>query len=896
MNKLIKSLILGTFIVAVSVFASPAQASTPILSATYQGSGSQNALITVTNANPYSTINLSYRQSSSLWTVVNNIGQTDQSGYFTQSISMPSDGTGSSIQMYVVVGGLQSSTVSVYANGYSGGCTYNCGTPYGLSLSQNSLSVAAGQSASVTVTNAYSYGYSSNAYISSNSNSSVATASVSGNLITVYGVSSGSANISVCQSSGSSACATLYVTVTGYSNGGCGYYGCSVGGLTLSQTSLSLTPGQSGTVTVSLPYPIYSTNTFYVSSNSNTSVATASASYNQVTVYGVSAGSTSIYICSNSGSTVCATLYVTVTGVLGANTNLWFNPGSASLYAGQSLAVSINSSSYSTGSYYGSSPYYYISSNSNSGAVTASVSGTVLNLYANQSGSSTITVCSSSLSFCGTIYATVTGGSSGTLSLSQTSMSLSAGQSSSATIYGSGSYYVSSNSNSSIASASVTGSILYVNGLTNGSSTITVCQSNYSSQCANLFVTVTGYGGGSTIWFSPSSVNLNLAQTMTVSITGGNNYYTNNYYVSSNSNSAVVTASITGNNLYVYGNGIGNSSLVICQSGYSNCGTLYITVGINYNGGSLSLSQTSVNLSLYQTSNVTIYGGGSNYISSNSNAGVITATISGNLLTLYANSTGSTTVVICQNSSVSCANLYVTVGGSSSNIILSQYSLGLNAGQSATVNVSGAGGYGYYISTNSNPGVVSASFNGSVITIYAIANGSSTLQICQNNASSCQSLYITVGSGYSYSGGNGLSYQGGSGSSVLGASTYPNGQLISEGQTVYMVYKNTKTAFASSYAFTGLGFSFNNVMQVGSSGLVNSGFTVTTPYASHPWGSWIKSGSTVYFVHETGLIPVPDWSTFVGNAGQASFIVKANSYDFKLPILASMTMGDSRLQ
>jgi len=35
-----------------------------------------------------------------------------------------------------------------------------------------------------------------------------------------------------------------------YNNNGCSYYGCNVGGLTLSQTSLSLSVGQSASVTV----------------------------------------------------------------------------------------------------------------------------------------------------------------------------------------------------------------------------------------------------------------------------------------------------------------------------------------------------------------------------------------------------------------------------------------------------------------------------------------------------------------------------------------------------------------------------------------------------------------------------------------------------------------------
>ena len=131
---------------------------------------------------------------------------------------------------------------------------------------------------------------------------------------------------------------------------------------------------------------------------------------------------------------------------------------------------------------------------------------------------------------------------------------------------------------------------------------------------------------------------------------------------------------------------------------------------------------------------------------------------------------------------------------------------------------------------------------------------------------------------------------------MLGASTYANGQLISENGTVYIVYKNTKTGFASAKVFTSLGYKFANVWEVGSSGLINSGYVISNPYASHPWGSWVKSGSTVYFVHEQGLIPLPDWNTFLNNGGQASFIVNANSSDLRLPRLSPMTSNDFRLR
>ncbi len=911
MTKLSKSLVFVLFISLFIGFATPALASTPILSASYQGGSSGNVQISISNANSFSQINLYSRQTTSLWTVVNNIGQTDGNGYFTQVVSMPSDGSSNPIQMYVIVGGLQSSTVSVYSNGsgyygsgyYGSGCGYYGCSVGGLTLNPSSLNLSTGQSGTVSI----SSGVNMSAYapyISSNSNSAVASAYISGYQMTVTGSGTGSDTITVCLSGGST-CGSLYVTVSG---GSCGYYGCSVGGLTLSQTSLGLSVGQSASVTAN--YPVYGySNSFYISNNSNSYVASASVSGNQINVYGLASGSTNISICSS--SSVCATLYVTVGG--GGNYGtITFSPSSVNLAVGQSSTVFVNAA------YLGSS--LYISNNSNSSVVSASLSGSTLYLLAGSTGSSTITVCQNS-SYCGYLYVTVSGGSyyGGSISLSPTSLSLSVGQNSTVSIYNNnnsyGSYYVTSNSNSSVASASISGNSLYVSALSSGNTSIIVCQSSYSSSCATLYVTVSGVLGANTnLWFSPGNPNLYVGQSLAVSINSSaysTNYLYNNtaYYISSNSNSSAVSASISGTVLNLYANQTGSSNITVCSSALGFCGTLYVTVGggsYYYGTGSLSLSQTSISLNQGQSMAVTAYNAPSIYVSSNSNSYVVSVSVSGNQATFYGQTSGSSSIVLCGINSGQCATVYVTVNFiNNGNITLSQYSLGLNIGQSATVNVSGNGGYGYYIAQNSNPGVVSASFNGSVINIYAITNGSSTLQICQNNANSCPDLYVTVGSGYSYNGGypynynngsgNGLQYPGGT-SNVLGASTYSNGQLIAEGPTVYIVYKNTKTAFASASAFLGLGFKFGNVLQVGSSGLVDSGYTVTTSYTQHPWGSWIKSGSTVYFVHQSGLIPVPDWNTFLNNGGQASFIVSANSYDFRLPMLSAMTSGDSRMQ
>ncbi len=871
MNKLKIFAVLGLFMASLA-FAGSASAYYPTMNLTTSGS---STTIFISGAQPYTSVVVNYTPSgSNLSSSVN--GTTDGGGSFTTMISSVN-----SSSIVATVGGLQ---VYSAGSGYVGGCTYNCGTPYGLSLSQSNVYVSVGQSTTVTAYNQYG-----NLYVSSNSNPTAATANVSGNSVVIYGQNSGSTTLQICANS-NGACGTVYVTVSG---GTCysGYCGGS-GSLVLNQTSLSLTVGQNSYVTAS-----NGNGSLYISNNTNSSVVSTTVSGNQINFYGLSAGSSTVTICGNSiygGGNNCASVYVTVSGVLGANTNLWFSPANPNLYLGQSLAVSINSSV--TNSYSGVSPYlnnyYYISSNSNSGVVSANISGSVLNLYANQTGSSNLSICHISLGFCSTLYVTVGGGSgSGNLSLSQTNVSLSFGQSTTVTASNSfsSSVYVSQNTNPSVVSTTVSGNIVYINAQGSGSSNISICATGSGGACGNVYVTVTG-GGSNGLSFSPSNPTLYGGQSLAVAIY--NSLASYGLFVSSNSNSNVVSASISGSTLTLYANNPGTSNIVVCSNGSVQCGTLFVTVsGSGSTGSSIFFTPSSLSLTIGQSNNVTISGPYSYnyYISTNSSPNVASAVIQNNILTVTGTNSGYTTFSICQNGVSQCGSLGVTVNsggyGGYGSLSLSQTSAGITVGQTTYITAYNYGG-SIYISNNSNPGVVSPTVSGNQINLRGLAAGSATVTVCGNSNAQCAPIYVTVT-------GTNVSYPGGG---VLGSSAYNNGQLISEYGTVYIVYRNTKTGFISASVFRALGFNFSNVLEVGNSGVSDSGYTVRTANASHPWGSWIKSGKTIYFVHESGLIPVPDWNTFLSNGGQSNMVVPANHYDFTLPILSPMSYSDYRLQ
>lgn len=209
-----------------------------------------------------------------------------------------------------------------------------------LFLSQTNIYIATGQTFVVTANNG------SAMYLSSNSNNSVATVTINSNSASFYGSSAGNSTVVLCQSGYVASCGTVYVTVgSNYNNN----YNTNYGNLGLNISNLTLSSGGYATVT-SANY----SGALYVSSNSNSSVASIStssltagcnpgANYSiltglpcytntytgsnngSVVISALSAGSTSIVLCQTGGS-VCGTIYVTVTGNNNITTS-YYNPG-----------------------------------------------------------------------------------------------------------------------------------------------------------------------------------------------------------------------------------------------------------------------------------------------------------------------------------------------------------------------------------------------------------------------------------------------------------------------------------------------------------------------------------------------------------------------------------------
>ncbi len=505
--------------------------------------------------------------------------------------------------------------------------------------------------------------------------------------------------------------------------------GTSTSGVTLSQSSMTVAVGQSNTITATNT----SGSSLYLYSNSNSPVANVSINGNSITVNGLTNGSTTITICPTTSITSCPSLYVLVQNS-GAQ-SLYLSQSSITLAPGASVPVTMS----------GGNGVYTVYNNPNASLVYTSIVGNTVTLSTSStSGTDAVTLCSTDMSACGIINVTIGTSSSSAISFTQTNPIVPLNQSMSVGIMGgTGSYYISSPSNN-IVTASISGATLTLYGLTNGSTTITVCSS--AGGCGSLTATTNYVSTGGVLSLSQSSLSLAAGQTMSITISGG----TAPYSVATPSG-PVYSTSISGNILTVQGLSSGSTQIAVCSASGGCTWLSLIVSGTSVSSGSLSLSQSSLTLSSGQTSTVSIYGSGTYYIS-NGSSSVASASISGSAVIVTALSTGTTTVTVCQNGS-GCIPLYVSVNTSSNTT--TSYGQGtllafgtpletLGVGQSATVPISGGSG-SYYIAYASNTSAASASVSGNSLYLTGQqSNSVDVITVC-SSANTCGALPVAVG-------------------------------------------------------------------------------------------------------------------------------------------------------
>jgi len=316
-------------------------------------------------------------------------------------------------------------------------------------------------------------------------------------------------------------------------------------------------------------------------------------------------GHLSYLVSASLAPTVGGLAYVTIDGAQ-SQTQVWPSVTGSAAPASSGMALSQNyltviqgqSSSVTASGGNGNLGALSVPADTNpSVAYVSAISGSQISVTGSVPGSATLTVCGANVG-CTSLYVTVqapsssstgsqTSGNPAAVSLSPSALTIAVGQNQTVSLSGPGSYYISAHSNSGIDSTSLSGSILTVGGSLAGTDLLSVCgTSGNSTSCTTLSVTVTGSATNNstaqpTVTFSPSQVNLTVGQSQSSTITGSG---LGSYYVSGNSDSAAVSASLTGNTVVLTGVAPGGANVTVCQLGGA-CGQVYGFVPVSGTSG-----------------------------------------------------------------------------------------------------------------------------------------------------------------------------------------------------------------------------------------------------------------------------------------------------------------------
>lgn len=303
----------------------------------------------------------------------------------------------------------------------------------------------------------------------------------------------------------------------------------------------------------------------------------------------------------------------------------------------------------------------YMLSNSSPIIASISIDGAKITATGQALGSTTLRLCAvGTSSDCTSLVVVVQAGSVSGISFSQSNLSLSISGSQSITISGgNGTYTVSNNSNTSIASTNLSSSTLTVSGLAAGGATITVCDT--ANACGTLLVTVNS-SSTSGLSFNQNNISLVTGGSQVVTVSGGNGTYN----VSSNSNTSAVSANILGNRVNIYSLAAGNATITVCDTS-SVCGTLNITVAASNANQAVTFSVTNPTLTVGQSLNVGLSGRATSYvILNNANANIVQASVTNGItLSLYGASAGTDLLTVCATGG-DCSSISVTVTGTAS--------------------------------------------------------------------------------------------------------------------------------------------------------------------------------------------------------------------------------------
>ena len=563
-------------------------------------------------------------------------------------------------------------------------------------------------------TESYFIGGGSPPYRVSTANTSVATASVPavpGNTLAVNGgASTGSTQVTIFDSAGNSVRTTVTI------------------GTSASTTTLFVTAPSAVTVAVGPAVGVYTigggTAPYFASSNNNgVSTVTGPGTGTTLTINGVANGVAQINVLDSTGATVRVTVNVGIGG-----TGLYMTAPST-----LSMGM-IAPSNFVIGG--GTAPYTV--STSNEAITTANVTGTALSIRGVAAGTAQVVVFDATGS---SVSTTVTVGSSTSAALYVTAptggVAMTVGTTETLTLGGGTSPYVPVSSNSGVAVASlVGGNQVRIAAVRAGTALIAIFDANGNS--ISVAVNVVGASSASLFTTAPAAVTISTGGTRDYTVGGGSGTYN----TPSSSNQAVASVSLVGSTLTVSGV-TGGSATITVRDSLNATVTINVTVG---SGAALFTSApTAVTLAIGATPSYSLGGGAPitgvgtlPYVTSSSNAGVVTSVVSmvgtTPTLTLTGVAAGSGVVnVLDSTGSLVAINVTVGSGGGGGAALFTTAPGTITIANGAAPVYSVSGGTGPYTATSSNAAVATTTPTGAlvggVLTITSAGSGTANVVI-----------------------------------------------------------------------------------------------------------------------------------------------------------------------
>ncbi|MES2938385.1 MAG: hypothetical protein V4864_11930 [Pseudomonadota bacterium] len=460
-------------------------------------------------------------------------------------------------------------------------------------------------------------------YSATSNNELVAVTGVEGGTLFIGTVGIGTATITVRDAFG----ATVTVPLTSAQAHPLG---------TSAPSSITLEMGASQTFSVSGGAPGYSAR------SANTNIASASIIGGSLRITGVTPGTTSVLVTDGIGNTVSIQVTVTPVGNLALFTT-----------APASLTQAINTTStFSVGGGvpFGSAPAYQVSSSNNSVA-TATLSGNTLTIHTAAVGSANITIRDSVNA---TTVVSVTVPSPGNVfTTAPSAVTIGIGSSPVYDVGGGLAPYTVATSNAAVATASLNGTVLTINGIGAGTASIIVRDSLGSTTTIGVTVPAANTPTPTALFTTaPASITMPASTSQTFAVSGG----TGTYFLTSNNTSvATVSPATSSGPMTITGVSAGTAQIQIKDT----TGSSVLTVGVTVTaaGTVVPLSTTapsSVVVALNTTSDYSVSGGTAPYSVSSSNPSVLTGSIvSGSVLRLTGVTAGSATVTVFDSAGAS---------------------------------------------------------------------------------------------------------------------------------------------------------------------------------------------------------------------------------------------------